>query len=166
MLLALLSPLIGLLGSVLPALIRIWERKQDLQHEIELNKLKIEAAREQGNIDFAIESVKADVAEGDSLRKHDSALDGGKFINALRASIRPVITYIFFFLFCGIKVTALVVMIREGVELPEMLKAIWDAETGALFSTIIAFWFGTRMLDRRLGNNNRQSYILTTKGKK
>jgi len=95
-----------------------------------------------------LENIKADSAEGDSIRSHDASLDGGKFINALRAFVRPFITYTFFFLFCAVKIAAAYVMIQNGQSIPEMLKAVWDLETMALFSTVIAFWFGSRTLEK------------------
>ncbi len=42
--LALLSPLIGIFGSVIPSVVRIFERKQELKHEIELSKIKLDAS--------------------------------------------------------------------------------------------------------------------------
>ena len=147
--LALLSPLLGIFGSLLPSIVRIFERRQELRHEIELTKIKIEAARENAKLEIAVANIQADIDEGKSLRSHDSELDGGKFINALRASIRPVITYVFFILFISVKVAAAYVMLKNGQSVPEMLKAVWDVETMSLFSTIIAFWFGSRILEKR-----------------
>jgi hypothetical protein len=40
-------------------------------------------------------------------------------------------------------------MIKTGQSVPEMLNAVWDTETMALFSTIIAFWFGSRMIEKQ-----------------
>ena len=154
--LALLSPLIGILGSLLPSIVQIFQRKQELQHEIQLTQIKLDAARQQAQFDMAVESIKADAIEGQSLRDHDKSLDGGKFINALRASIRPVITYVFFAMFLAVKISAAYVMIHNGTSIPEMLKAVWDTETMALFSTIMAFWFGSRVLEKsavRLAQN-------------
>jgi hypothetical protein len=104
--LALLSPLLGIFGSLLPNIVRIFERKQEIQYELQLTKIKLDAAKEQAEIQLSVENVKADVEEGKSVRDHDSSIDGGKFINALRSSIRPVITYTFFILFVAIKVSA------------------------------------------------------------
>lgn len=146
--LALLSPLIGIFGSLLPAIVRIFERKQELKHEIELTKIRLDATIEAAKVNVTIENIKADSAEGQSLRDHDKSLDGGKFINALRASIRPVITYIFFFLFVAVKAAAAYVMINNGASIPEMLRAVWDSETMALFATIMAFWFGSRVIEK------------------
>jgi hypothetical protein len=147
--LALLSPLFGILGSLLPSIVRIFERKQEIKYEIELTKIKLDAAERQADLQFHIEEIKADSQSRQSALDHDKSLDGGKFINALRASIRPVITYTFFLLFVGVKVSAAYVMIDQGMSMPEMLNAVWDVETMSLFSTIIAFWFGSRVMEKQ-----------------
>ena len=153
--LAILSPLIGIFGSVIPSVVRIFERKQELKHEIELSKIKFDAAIRAAESNLKLEEIKADVAEGQSIRDHDKSLDGGKFINALRASIRPVVTYLFFFLFVAVKVSAAYVMLSNGQSVPEMLKAVWDQETMALFSTLMAFWFGSRFLEKMESKKSR-----------
>ena len=164
--LTLLAPFLGILGSLLPSLVKIFERKQELQHEIELIKVKLEAARVQGNIDIAVKSAEADVAEGKSLRDHDMSLDGGHYVNILRASIRPVVTYVFFILFVAVKVSAAYVMIKTGQSIPEMLKAVWDADTQALFSTIMGFWFGSRYFERFGGGKVIQTPVVISNKKK
>lgn len=147
--LSLLSPLLGIVGSLLPSIVRIFERKQEMKYELELTKLKNDAVAIQSQANLDVETIKALVAEGQSLRDHDSKLDGGPVLNALRASIRPVVTYVFFGVFILIKLVALGVMISNGVGVPEILDAIWDAETMSLFSTILAFWFGSRIMEKR-----------------
>ena len=146
--LAILSPLLGIFGSLLPNVVKIFERKQELKHDLAIAELQMEAAKQGAHFQLDLENVKADSAEGESLRSHDSSIDGGKFVNALRAFVRPFITYTFFFLFCAVKIAAAYVMIQTGQSIPEMLKAVWDLETMALFSTIIAFWFGSRTLEK------------------
>jgi hypothetical protein len=149
MFLALLSPLFGIIGSLLPSIVRIFERKQEIKYELELTKVKLDAAERQANLDFNIEMVKSDSQLRQSALDHDKSIDGGKFINALRASVRPVITYTFFTVFIAVKMAAAYVMLTTGQSVPEMLKAVWDAETMALFSTIIAFWFGSRVMEKQ-----------------
>lgn len=158
--LTLLSPFLGILGSLLPSIVRIFERKQEMQYELEVNKIKLEAALQNAQIQIAVEDAKADVADAQSVRSFDSNVDGGRIINALRASIRPVITYVFFALFIAVKIAAAYVMISTGQSIPEMLKAVWDADTAALFGTIIAFWFGSRVMEK-MGYGGMQSNKLT-----
>lgn len=148
-LLSLLSPLLGILGSLLPNIVRIFEKREENKHEIELTKLKMDAAALQAEAALDVETVKAIVTEGQSIRVHDSSLDGGKFLNALRASIRPVVTYVFFFTFILIKIVAMATMISIGADIPTIIATVWDTETMALFSTIMAFWFGSRFLEKR-----------------
>jgi hypothetical protein len=164
--LALLSPLFGILGSLLPSIVRIFERKQEIKYELELTKIKIDAAERQADLNFNVEVVKADAQSRQSALDHDKSLDGGKFINALRASIRPVITYSFFFVFVAIKIAAACVMLSTGQSVPAMLDAVWDAETMALFSTIIAFWFGSRMMEKQERMAPSQVTITATTKKK
>ena len=163
--LALLSPFFGIIGSLLPSVVRIFERKQEIKYEIELTKIKLEAAERQADLNFNIEMVKGDSESRQSALDHDKSLDGGKFINALRASVRPVITYTFFFVFIAVKVAAAHVMLTTGQSVPEMLRAVWDLETMALFSTIIAFWFGSRVMEKQERIPQAQVVVTTSKKK-
>ena len=147
--LALLAPFFGILGSLLPSVVRIFERKQEIKYEIELTKIKLDAAERTADLQFHVEEIKADSESRQSALDHDKSLDGGKFINTLRASIRPVVTYTFFFVFIAVKIAAAYVMIKTGQSIPEMLNAVWDIETMSLFSTIIAFWFGSRTIEKQ-----------------
>lgn len=164
--LSLLSPLLGIIGSLLPSIVRIFERKQEIKYEIELTKIKLDAAALQNEVNLDTEAIKAVVAEGQSLRDHDSKLDGGPVLNAIRASIRPVITYVFFGTFIFIKLVALWVMIVQGTPVPTILSEIWDAETMSLFSTIVAFWFGSRILEKRDQMSLRRNPETASKPKK
>lgn len=146
--LALLSPFLGLLGSLLPSIIRIFERKQELQFQTETLKLQMEAAVQNAQVQIAIEDAKADVADAQSVRSYDNNVDGGRFINALRASIRPVITYVFFITFIVIKSIVIYVMVQRGDSMTQMIASVWDQDTMALFGAVMGFWFGARILEK------------------
>lgn len=146
--LAILSPFLGIFGSLLPRLVAFLEKRQELKHEIELTTLRMEMATRDAENQLVIKNIEADIAESKSVRSFDSDIDGGKFINALRASVRPVITYMFFLLFVSVKVAAAYTMIQNGDSIPVMLDAVWDDESMALFATIMAFWFGSRVLEK------------------
>ena len=148
MLITLLSPFLGILGSLLPSVVRFFERKQELKYQIESTKLQMEAAVQNAQVQIAIEDAKADVADAESVRSYDNNIDGGKFINALRSSIRPVITYVFFITFIVIKTAVIVVMIKQNASMVEMIKAVWDQDTMALFGAVMGFWFGSRILEK------------------
>ena len=148
--LALLMPFLGIIGGLLPSIVRIFELKQERSYEIELTKIRLDAAERAASLQYNIEMVKADSVERQSILDHDKSLDGGWFVNALRASVRPVITYVFFFVFLAVKISAAYVMLSTGQSVPQMLQAVWDPDTMALFSTIIAFWFGSRVMEKQM----------------
>jgi len=147
MLLTLLSTLMGAGANLIPSIMGYFEAKQKHEHDMELARLQMEAAKQNVQLNIQLENVKADISEGESVRSHDAALDGGSFINALRASVRPVITYLFFFLFCAIKICAVYIMMSKGIALELALPKIWDEETISLFAAIIGFWFGSRTIN-------------------
>lgn len=169
MLLALLSPLFGAAVNLLPSVLGMFEKAQSNKHEIELTRLKLDVAIQTAQLGIDLEEVKAAAVEGQSVRDHDSKLDGGIFINALRASIRPVVTYIFFALFIAIKIAAAYVMINTGADIPTMLAAVWDDETIALFGAIMGFWFGSRTIEKMYSNSSGKSinrHVTVTSKKK
>ena len=148
MLLTILSSLFCVASAVLPNLVKIMETKQDNRHEIELTKLKMEAASKGLELTAISEGAKADAAEGDSVRQHDTAINSSGFLEGLRASIRPVITYCFFFLFCGVKIAIVWIMIQRDHSPMDIVNAVWDQNTMAVFAAVLGFWFGSRSMTR------------------
>jgi len=62
----------------------------------------------------------------------------------LRAGVRPIITYGFFFLLVAIDTTLAFHGITANVPFNELADQLWDDNTQALFASIIAFHFGGR----------------------
>ena len=95
-------------------------------------------------------AINADVSQSLALYKHDSQPSGVTWVDGLRASVRPVITYGFFILFAWVKLSAVVLLMNQGgLSINEALIQIWGAETQALFAGILSFWFGSRSLAKR-----------------
>nr|VFK48440.1 MAG: hypothetical protein BECKTC1821D_GA0114238_106110 [Candidatus Kentron sp. TC] len=95
--------------------------------------------------------MQADVVESKALYAHASQPSGVKRVEALRASVRPIITYAFFILFATVKTAALFKLLDQGVDLTSGLIAVWDVETQALFAAVMSFWFGQRALAKYRG---------------
>lgn len=154
--LTIISTLLGILSSTLPSIFRYLERKQDLRQQVELARIQAEAASVSSKAQKNLESIKSASIEGDNLRNHDNLLDGGEFVNALRASVRPIVTYVFFLLFCMVKIMVAMIVFSEGINIENMKEAldlILDENTIAIFSMILGFWFGGRSLERLLAKD-------------
>ena len=144
----LLGSLLGFGTSFLPEVLNYFKRGQEQKHELQRMKMEIELMAKRSEFKIQELDKEAEIKEAEGLYKHDS-VDAGGFINALRGSVRPIITYVFFGLFVAIKVTALISL----MSLPEMqlnmaLSMIWDDQTAGLFSAIMAFWFGNRAVSK------------------
>jgi len=151
--LTLLGSLLGFLSSAFPDFLKLWRDHADRKHELAILDRQMEAQR-QGHTQRLEEiQVQADVAESKALYAHASQPSGVKWVEALRASVRPVLTYAFFLLFSSVKICALFVLVaEEGYTIIQALPEIWDVETQALFAAVMSFWFGQRALTKFRNN--------------
>ena len=151
MILTLMGSALGFLGSAVPRIFDMVDEWQDRKHEVEMVKLNMEAAKVQHSLRLEEINAKADIAQSKAIYKHDSSIQTkpGGFINALRGSVRPVVTYIFLAWFVSVKAFALYALVcLEGLMIAQAMPIIYDEGSAALFSCIIAFWFGSRVLNK------------------
>ena len=166
--LTLLSTLISFLMGGLPKILDIFQDRQDKSHELKLAQMQTERELQLAAAGYVaqqqIEAIKLDEiktqtqsaekvslidaqsAEMNAIYAHDISLNEGtsQWMKDLRASVRPVITYGFFFLLCAIDGVLAYKGISSGVEFKDLAKMLWDDDTQALFASIIAFHFGGR----------------------
>ena len=90
--------------------------------------------------------IGAQQAEMQAIYAHDTSLNEGtsQWMKNLRAGVRPIITYGFFFLLVAIDTTLAFHGITANVPFNELADQLWDDNTQALFASIIAFHFGGR----------------------
>lgn len=147
--LTLLGSLLGFLGSAFPEALKLIQDHHDRKHELAILDRQMEQAKLGHQHKLEEISVDADIAESKALYTHASRDSGVKWVEGLRASVRPVITYAFFLLFAVVKATGLYLMMhQDNLEVAEALLRIWDAETAALFAAVMSFWFGQRALSK------------------
>ena len=162
--LTLLSTLISFLMGGLPKLLDFFQDRNDKKHELALAAMQTErelALRKAGfeaqerveNIhteQLEIETkqvlIGAQQAEMQAIYAHDISLNEGTstWMKNLRAGVRPIITYGFFFLLVAIDATLAIHGITTNVPFSDLSAQLWDDNTQALFASIIAFHFGGR----------------------
>ena len=142
--LTLLASLLGFATSSFPKLLNLWQDKQDRQHELAILDRQMEQMRLGYHQHLEEIQVQADALERQSLYSYDNRNTGITWIAALRASVRPIVTYLFVTLFLVVKLSAVVALLQQGLPLTESLQSIWDDNTQALFAAIMSFWFGHR----------------------
>ena len=125
--LSILSGILGFATSGLPSVLKFFEQKNDQKHEQEMAKLEIQRAMELAKAGYAsqekIEEFKTDQVEMETyaeervaLYKHDEKVAEGAstWVINLRASVRPIITYIFVFILLVVDFVGLYWAIQSG----------------------------------------------------
>lgn len=145
--LTLLGSLLGFITSAFPQLLGLIRDWQDRKHELAILDRQMEMQKLGHTQRLEEIAVAADIAESQALYQHDAQPSNVKWVDGLRSSVRPMITYAFFLLFAAVKGSGLYLLIAvEGLVLAEALPRIWDDETAALFAAVVSFWFGARSL--------------------
>ena len=127
---SLLGSLLGFGTSFLPSVLGFFEKKAKFKQDLLMLEAKAKYAEQMSK--YKIQELDAN--------------NSSKFIGALQASVRPVITYLLFSVFAFVKVTQVIMAVQGGGDVLQGVVAAWDLETQAMFSAVIAFWFGNRMM--------------------
>jgi hypothetical protein len=166
--LTIFSTLVSFLMGGLPKILDLFQDKADKSHELKLAQMqterelqlaaagyvaqqqieaiKLEEIKTQTQSEEKVSLIDAQKAEMNAIYAHDMSLNEGtsQWMKDLRASVRPVITYGFFFLLVAIDTTLAYKGLTSGVEFTVLADQLWDNETQALFAAIISFHFGGR----------------------
>tara|TARA_R100001015_G_C4598708_1_gene153777 strand:- start:412 stop:879 length:468 start_codon:yes stop_codon:yes gene_type:complete len=146
---SLLGTLLGFGTSIVPEVLGYFKQKQADAQALKMLEAKASYAAKLNELKLQELDAKADISETESIYQHDRNLNAGSFVNALRGSVRPILTYAFFTLFATVKGVTLYTMVNtNGMDLQAGVLAIWDDETQAIFSAIVAFWFGNRAMSK------------------
>jgi len=166
--LTLLSTLISFLMGGIPKFLEFFQDRADKAHELQMAQMQIQRELEMRKLGFeaqervehirseqlAMETagnttqalIGAQQAEMQAIYAHDTAMNEGtsQWMKNLRASVRPVITYGFFFLLLFVDIGLFAYGWHQGASFVELAEMLWDSDTQALFASIIAFHFGGR----------------------
>lgn len=142
--LTLLGSLLGFLSSGLPKVFEFFQKKEENKLKLEMLKMQIEAVKQNREFDLKLYETKKDYMEQELLINHDIAIKD----NWLASSVRPVITYLFFFIFAAVKISMICHAIYTGDNFYNAMQMAWDEETQAIFAAIISFWFGSRAIQK------------------
>lgn len=166
--LTIFSTFMSFLMGGLPKLLDFFQDKSDKSHELKLaqmqterelqlaaagfaaqakiEEIKLDEIRTQTASDERVSLIDAQNGEIKAIYAHDISLNEGtsQWMKNLRASVRPVITYGFFFLLVGIDCVLAYKGLTSGIDFVQLAEQLWDDETQALFAAILSFHFGGR----------------------
>lgn len=160
--LTMLSTFLSFLMGGLPKILDFFQDRADKTQELALAKLQFERELALAERGFAaqarIEEIRTDqvqmetqTREREALYAHDIAIGQGasRWVINLRASVRPIITYGMFLMLVGINAFGAYFAFERGVPFEQAMKVLWDEDAAIVFSSIIAFWFGTQAFSKK-----------------
>jgi len=158
----LISTALSFLMGGLPKLMDFFQDKSDKAHELELAKMQTEREMQmlkEGYIaqarveEIRTEQISIQTAEKEreALYAHDIAIGQGasQWVINLRASVRPMVTYLFVFLLIVVDIASIWWAWSSGAAFAESVTLIFDGDEMQILASIIAFWFGTQAFSKK-----------------
>ena len=161
----LLGGLLGGVFRVVPEVMKWLDRKDERKHELAMQDKQLEYTKTVGSQKMAeIDAGNqgqwnagffASLKQAISSQETTIALTGIWWLDALTViahflsqTVRPVVTYWFFGLYCAAKVCAFIGMVHAGTGAIEAVKLIWGTEDQTLLAGILNFWFLNRVFEK------------------
>lgn len=158
----LISTALSFLMGGLPKLLDFFQDKSDKSHELELARMQMERELQMLERGYAaqarIEEIKTEqvqmetqAQERQAMYAHDIEIGKGasQWIINLRASVRPMVTYLFVFLLIVVDVASILWAWSTGTAFAEAIPLVFDADEMQILASIIAFWFGTQAFAKK-----------------
>ncbi len=136
-----ISALLGFLGSGFPDLMKLIQDKQDKTHELEIMEKQIELQKL--GLSQRLEEIQIQ-SEGQEMKAlYEAVKTGITWVDALGATVRPVLAYAFIGIFMLSKLPVILMVGVDPFNL-ELIPYLWMESDACIFSSIIAFYFGSR----------------------
>lgn len=157
-----LSTFLSFLAGGLPKILQFVQDRQDKKHELAILAMQKERELELAARGFAaqaqVEEIKTEqiamqtaAEERVALYQHDMEIGKGasQWIINLRASVRPVVTYIFVLELVALNVAGVWYAYTTGIPFAVAMENVFGEDEMLILSSIIAFWFGTQAFNKK-----------------
>jgi hypothetical protein len=149
----LLGSLLGGVFRIVPEVMKLWDAKNERQHELAMLGKEMEFAQIKGEISMREQETVLMGKELDAMtealkEQGETARASGQFISAISAAVRPLVTYWFVTLYSIVKLASILMAIDAGANWKEVLVSSWSEDDMALLMMVLTFWFVGRVWDR------------------
>jgi len=134
----------------------------DKKHELALmaaqRERELALAKEGFVAQAAVEEIKTEqiamqtqAQEKLAMWKHDMKIGEGAstWVINLRASVRPVVTYLFVGLLIVVDVAGIWYAYSTGVAFADAMNMVFSDDEMSILAAIIAFWFGSQAFNKK-----------------
>lgn len=152
----------GVLGGLLrlaPEVLKFFSHKKDLDHEYRMMQAEMEIAKARIELGFRQVDAQVEVEQLSAIaeavkEQGQTARAAGKFVAALSALVRPLVTYWFIILYSVVKILGMALAIEQGGAWKEVIISAWSKDDMAILFMILSFWFVSRVIDKRNAAGN------------
>ena len=158
----LISTLLGFASGGLPKVLDFVQDRGDKKHELALmaaqQQREIALAKEGFIAQARVEEIKTEQIEMQTqaqeklaVWKHDMKIGEGAstWVINLRASVRPIVTYIFVMLLVVVDVAGIWYAYSTGVPFAMAMDMVFSDDEMSILAAIIAFWFGSQAFSKK-----------------
>lgn len=150
----LLGSLFGGLFRLAPEVLKFFDRKDERKHELSMYDRQIDLEKTRGSIkldekylDYNIANTQAIQTAFESQAKEASS--SYKWVSALSALVRPMVTYVLFGMYVVFKAVLVAHALSTGADWVVVAKTHWTPDDFAMLNMILTFWFLGRPLEKR-----------------
>lgn len=138
---------------IIPEVMKLLDAKNEREHELQMLGKEMDFAKIKGEISMR---EQENVLMGSELtamteaikEQGETARVAGKFVAALSALVRPLVTYWFVILYSGVKIASMAMAIDDGENWKEVLINSWTKDDMAMLGLLLTFWFTGRVWER------------------
>ena len=158
----LVSTLLGFASGGLPKVLDFVQDRGDKKHELALmaaqRERELALAKEGFVAQAAVEEIKTEqiamqtqAQEKLAMWKHDMKIGEGAstWVINLRASVRPVVTYLFVGLLIVVDVAGIWYAYSTGVAFADAMNMVFSDDEMSILAAISAFWFGSQAFNKK-----------------
>ena len=157
----LVSTLLGFASGGLPKVLDFFQDRGDKKHELALmaaqREREIALAKEGYIAQARVEEIKTEqiamqtqAQEKVAMWKHDMKIGEGAstWVINLRASVRPIVTYLFVGLLITVDIAGIWYAYSTGVAFADAMNLVFSEDEMSILAAIIAFHFGGRAFSK------------------
>lgn len=143
---ALLGAFLGFLSSLVPELMQMANSKDQRANELALRKAELDAQRDGVVLQSRAQELTAQSEQDKVL--YATYYSNSPWVDAFNGTVRPILTYGFFSLYCFAKYHQIDAAIAMHSTLPwhDVASMIWGEEDSGLLASVVSFYFGRRAM--------------------
>jgi len=148
-----IGSLFGGLFRLAPELLKLWDRKDERRHELsmlkvqaDLEKVKGDYKMEERYVDFSVAQMNAIAAATEAEGK--IASNSYKWVSALSAMVRPVISLTIFLFYVILKLTFVVNGFYMGMDWSTIVAQSWTNDDFMVLTMVLTYYFIARDISK------------------